>query len=957
MPLERIELGHEAAAAWQPLRAVFDGAQWTIGPSPEKNELCLIRSPRLRLEAGALYVFEFVLDSLDVDASMTSGRPNSAPMFVVALTDRSLDVTGTILFDDIASKRSFDVGRKTQGALVICPRRTNNYHLSLIFEPGDTPWPHRRRFRLGDFVTYRVADQTRADMTVETEMRHWGPLRRAVHRKCKTSRAFNAFVAAIEMRLGREELLSMPQYMSFCPTGQCNASCAFCSVTINRTGIIKRQIPFPKLHEMIGPVARTANVFGIEGNGEPTLYSHFDDLVQALIAHGAATYLITNAANLDESQIALATGLESINISLNACTAETHRRVMKMKNFDTVIANIQALTHRRGRRGQSPRVSVSFVVTRQNVAEAPRFLHFADDVLGVDRVLLRPLSELGNDLGTVEDLRDIVPYASDIADLVEGVGEYLETTAGRRRTEVVFEPGHFKAVKDDPLDVPITALGMEGRLLPPRCHDWSVVIGAPTLTWHSGADLHLSLETHAPGLIRAAPVPVAQTCAQRLDIQLRGRVDGLSLRLLGENGHVLDRLEPTGTYEDFAPFSLEATAGVITIEIEATTAVSCEIDFGQPRKPGPRALTRNQPLPRPARWEVCLREVTARWQGQTLHLNWQGAPGLYLIKSYSQPCLPGSRPRYPLRADVIRGRLGIGILDESFEHWIANFEFDLGHHDAAIEFDTGANHRFQVVLYAVGSEPLDATLDWQAAMLQQPGDGAGVDASPAATAAGPGNDAANDVLPLPASVEHESAPSVDVDPALDITASGAAATTDEPVLSPAAPSPTPAPANGDGGSSSHWLCGRTRFYCQKPWTDLNNFSVDGRMDVCCIATGPSQERYQLGNVFTQSFQEVWNGAVAREFRRTVNGEKPLPPCARCPMAFAYQGFWSDPDLGMWEVWKRVRLARLWRIPGFRTLHRWLFLALYTPFHLLAYRGIRRARALPDAGRLRTWYAA
>lgn len=66
------------------------------------------------------------------------------------------------------------------------------------------------------------------------------------------------------------------------------------------------------------------------------------------------------------------------------------------------------------------------------------------------------------------------------------------------------------------------------------------------------------------------------------------------------------------------------------------------------------------------------------------------------------------------------------------------------------------------------------------------------------------------------------------------------------------------------------------------------------MDVCCIATGPSQERYALGNIHDQSFQEVWNGERMREFRRTVNSPDKLPPCQRCPMAYAYQGPFFDP---------------------------------------------------------------
>ena len=100
--------------------------------------------------------------------------------------------------------------------------------------------------------------------TEDAALPHWGPLRRAIHARCKRSRRFNTIVSALEMRLGREELLSLPGYMAICPTGQCNALCEFCSVTVNRTGIIKRQLPFDRLRRFIGPVRSSACVHCIE---------------------------------------------------------------------------------------------------------------------------------------------------------------------------------------------------------------------------------------------------------------------------------------------------------------------------------------------------------------------------------------------------------------------------------------------------------------------------------------------------------------------------------------------------------------------------------------------------------------------------------------------------------------------------------------------------------------------
>ena len=91
-------------------------------------------------------------------------------------------------------------------------------------------------------------------------------------------RSFNTAVAALELRLSREELLSLPQYMGLCPTGQCNAQCGFCSVTLNRTGILKKQLPLEKLREMIAPLSRTVRMYGVEGNGEPTLHDRFYEI-------------------------------------------------------------------------------------------------------------------------------------------------------------------------------------------------------------------------------------------------------------------------------------------------------------------------------------------------------------------------------------------------------------------------------------------------------------------------------------------------------------------------------------------------------------------------------------------------------------------------------------------------------------------------------------------------------
>ena len=314
------------------------------------------------------------------------------------------------------------------------------------------------------------------------------------------------------MRLNREEVLSLPQYMALCPTGQCNARCDFCSVTTNRTGILKKQLPFDRVHRFLKPVANTIQMYGIEGNGEPTLYRQFPGLVELMTTGGAQAYLITNGSQLRPDDIPLMLTLESVNFSLNAHDADTHRRVMKLKNFTEVIAAIRGIIRQRGQfeldcKTTLPRVSVSFVVTNDNVAGLQEFLRFAEYDLEVDLILIRPLSELGNDIGTVEDLRAIVPFESDVADMLDAAAEYLADVP--RRAEIRIAPENFKSSRPDPFGRIVRPRGFESRFLVPRRGDWIAHSARLDVAWHlNAATLRCSGARAGEPLWQSKPVPV-----------------------------------------------------------------------------------------------------------------------------------------------------------------------------------------------------------------------------------------------------------------------------------------------------------------------------------------------------------------------------------------------------------------------------------------------------------------
>ena len=70
--------------------------------------------------------------------------------------------------------------------------------------------------------------------------------------------------------------------------------------------------------------------------------------------------------------------------------------------------------------------------------------------------------------------------------------------------------------------------------------------------------------------------------------------------------------------------------------------------------------------------------------------------------------------------------------------------------------------------------------------------------------------------------------------------------------------------------------------CRRPWT-LMYVTANGNVLPCCIApfTGVPYGEIVLGNVFTQSPENIWNGPRYRAWRRGLLSHSPPSACANC----------------------------------------------------------------------------
>ncbi len=146
-------------------------------------------------------------------------------------------------------------------------------------------------------------------------------------------------------------------------TNACNMNCVYCSDAMlrSRQGMTE-QISLEEFKRLFDDLAKggTKGIV-IEGGGEPTLYSHFDEVVDYARGSGLAVGLITNGSRrLPEETLSK---FEWIRVSLDASTAEEYKELKGVGFYERVLDNIAYYAR------HCPAVGVGYVVTSRNISQ------------------------------------------------------------------------------------------------------------------------------------------------------------------------------------------------------------------------------------------------------------------------------------------------------------------------------------------------------------------------------------------------------------------------------------------------------------------------------------------------------------------------------------------------------------------------------------------------------------
>ena len=158
----------------------------------------------------------------------------------------------------------------------------------------------------------------------------------------------------------------------------CNASCIFCPYpTLKRSKELMSDDIFNTIISRIKAEQITPLVFDLFMIGEPLIDSKLFDRIKTLKQNfpKAQVGLTSNFALGDLEKITelLTSGLDSINISLNATDAESYKKIMGL-DYDKTVNNINNLLIMRKVNKSPLKVSVSMVLCEENKKDGFKFL-------------------------------------------------------------------------------------------------------------------------------------------------------------------------------------------------------------------------------------------------------------------------------------------------------------------------------------------------------------------------------------------------------------------------------------------------------------------------------------------------------------------------------------------------------------------------------------------------------
>lgn len=189
----------------------------------------------------------------------------------------------------------------------------------------------------------------------------------------------------------RNGLSGPPATLNLNLTRRCNLKCVMCEQhrhTSGSTGLSwydpRRELPLSEWINLLDQVASFRPQLYLTG-GEPTLYSHFAEFLQAAKQRGFMVHLQTNGTLLGRMADKLVNqGVEAVTVSIDG-PQEIHDAIRGQEGaFEKTAAGLRALTAARDRaRRPGPIITINCVISKASMATLDQMVPLAQE-LGAD---------------------------------------------------------------------------------------------------------------------------------------------------------------------------------------------------------------------------------------------------------------------------------------------------------------------------------------------------------------------------------------------------------------------------------------------------------------------------------------------------------------------------------------------------------------------------------------------
>lgn len=170
-------------------------------------------------------------------------------------------------------------------------------------------------------------------------------------------------------------------------TSRCCLRCRMCPRSALADRWPEIDLPWEAFEGIARAFPRVQHVH-LQGWGEPLLHPRLFDMVGLAKSAGCRVGLTTNGMGLDREarQRLLDLNLDLLSVSIAGATREIHEGIRVTSNFPLILENVRELLRSRAeRKSRGPKVELSYLMTRTNLAELPRAVELAG-ALGVDEL-------------------------------------------------------------------------------------------------------------------------------------------------------------------------------------------------------------------------------------------------------------------------------------------------------------------------------------------------------------------------------------------------------------------------------------------------------------------------------------------------------------------------------------------------------------------------------------------